>query len=64
MGATDLYLFTAHQACAMQVDYFESELLPLLKGLLPRCPDSVEFPLFQALEEARAPFTTFLDLAP
>lgn len=51
-------------ACAMKVDYFQAELLPTLKELLPQRPDSIEYALFQALEEAKAPLTTFLDLAP
>lgn len=48
----------------MKVDYFEAELLPTLKQLLRQPSGSIEYALFQALEEAKAPITTFLDLAP
>jgi hypothetical protein len=48
----------------MRVDYFEAELLPSLKQLLRQPPGSIEYALFQALEEAKAPISTFLDLAP
>jgi len=49
---------------AMEVDYFREELLPALKELLLNRADSTEYTLYQVLEEAKAPLTTFLDLAP
>ena len=48
----------------MEVDYFREELLPALKELLLNRADSTEYTLYQVLEEAKAPLTTFLDLAP
>lgn len=49
---------------ATGMDYFEGELLPALKELLENSSDSIEYALLQTLEDARARFLAFLDLAP
>lgn len=45
------------------MEHFEARLLPTLKELLTRQDDSIEYALFQALEDARPRFLAFMDLA-